>query len=147
MDDKEVNELILTLFNIRTLPELTSNDDIQDIRTFWLKWGFVVLLHQLPLQSQMWEKCQTERVNVFWILEAIFLVYILKKNGNQKNATSIQIILTHLLWHFSYICDYDGSWWTKTTKTHFSQKVCETYRFPVCITGYLQPSNSMIGRK
>ena len=50
--DTLVNELILTLFNQGTLldfPELTSNDDIQDIRTFWLKWGFVVLVHQLPL--------------------------------------------------------------------------------------------------
>ena len=85
----------------------------------------------------MWEKCQTERVNVFLILEAFFFVCILKKKiVNKKNVTRIQNVWTHSVWQFSYICNYKGSWWTKTTKPHFSQKVHETYQF-------LQPSDSL----
>ena len=63
----------------------------------------------------MWEKCQTELVNVFWIQEEVFFVYIL------INSTRIQNLLTHSHWHFSYICEYKDSWWKQKTKPHFCQ--------------------------
>ena len=64
----------------------------------------------------------------FWKHFSLFTFW--KNFVNKKNATRIQNILTHSVWHFSYICDYKGSWWTKTTKPHFSQKVRETYQLP-----------------
>ena len=55
----------------------------------------------------------------FWKHFSLFTFW--KKFVNKKNATRIQNILTHSVWHFSYICDYKDSWWNKTTKPHFSQ--------------------------
>ena len=68
----------------------------------------------------------------FW--KHFSFVNILKKNCKQKNATRIQNIniLTHSVWHFSYICDYNSkdSWWNKITRPHFSQNIVSRASLP-----------------
>ena len=100
----------------------------KDLRRFLcLKiWDGFEKVHQL---CKMYKCKKNAKQNVlmyfeFWKHFSLFTYW------KTKYATRIQNILTHSVWHFSYICDYKGSWWTKTTNPHFTQKVRETYWLP-----------------
>ena len=96
---------------------------------FWLKIGYLWNFKYIVLTSKSKKPGQIPVVYHYCDLSRFF--WLRHYSTTKKSCDSNNLVLSDLqsrnsiyrthIWHFSYICDYKGSWWTKTKKTHFSQ--------------------------